>query len=97
LFVGNNNFPKQDLSFFGKLNSLRVLNLGNNNFFGSLKPLKNLLNLESLDISDTDIDDGLENLRGSKLEGIYCQVKERKNAKCQKIQKELKEYYTGNN
>ncbi|CAI2181006.1 18048_t:CDS:10 [Funneliformis geosporum] len=97
LFVGNNNFPKQDLSFFGKLNSLRVLNLGNNNFFGSLKPLKNLLNLESLDISDTDIDDGLENLRESKLEGIYCQVKERENAKCQKIQEELKKYCTGNN
>lgn len=96
LFIGNNNFPKQNLSFFSKFKSLRVLNLGNNNFFGSLKALENLLNLESLDISDTDIDDGLENLRGSKLEGIYCQVKERENAKCQKIQEELKKYCTGN-
>jgi Leucine-rich repeat (LRR) protein len=55
LHVGGNDFPEQDLSIFSKFSKLKVLNLGNNNFVGSLKPLKNLKELSSIDISDTNI------------------------------------------
>jgi len=41
-----------------------------NKFYGSLKPLKNLTKLKKLDISDTDIDKGLEYLSESVVE--FC-------------------------
>jgi len=56
---------------------------------GSLKPLENLINLRSLDISDTNIDSGLIYL-SDKLEGLFCQVE--KQTSCQKIKDELKDY-----
>jgi hypothetical protein len=89
LHIGNNNFPEQDLTLFSHLVKLEVLNLENNNFVGSLKPLKNLVNLRSLDISDTNIDSGLIYL-SDKLEGLFCQVEKQTN--CQKIKDELKDY-----
>jgi len=90
LHIGNNNFPEQDLTLFSHLVKLEVLNLENNNFVGSLKPLKNLVNLRSLDISDTNIDSGLIYL-SDKLEGLFCQVEKQTN--CQKIKDELKNYH----
>jgi len=77
LHVGNNQFPSQDLSLFSRFIKLEVLNLGNNNFTGSLKFLKNLTNLRSLDISDTNIEDGLIYL-SDQLESLFCRV-EKKN------------------
>jgi len=89
LHVGGNNFPEQDLTLFSHLVKLEVLNLENNNFVGSLRPLENLVNLRSLDISDTNIDSGLIYL-SDKLEGLFCQVE--KQTSCQKIKDELKDY-----
>ncbi|CAH1756741.1 9101_t:CDS:2 [Entrophospora sp. SA101] len=88
LHVGGNNFPEQNLTLFSHLVKLEVLNLENNNFVGSLRPLENLVNLQSLDISDTNIDSGLIYL-SDKLEGLFCQVE--KQTSCQKIKDELKD------
>jgi len=93
LHVGNNQFPSQDLSLFSRFIKLEVLNLGNNNFTGSLKFLKNLTNLRSLDISDTNIEDGLIYL-SDQLESLFCRVE--KKIRCRKISEELKDYYLGN-
>jgi len=89
LHVGNNHFPPQDLSLFSHFIKLEVLNLGNSNFTGSLKVLKNLTNLRSLDISDTDIESGLIHL-SDHLESLFCRVE--KEVRCQKISEELKDY-----
>jgi Leucine-rich repeat (LRR) protein len=92
LHVGNNNFFSQDLSLFSHFTKLEVLNLENNNFIGSLKVLKNLVNLRSLDISNTNIDSGLIYL-SDQLESLFCRVE--KEVRCQKISEELKEYDLG--
>jgi len=92
LHVGNNQYPSQDLSLFSRLIKLEVLNLGNNNFTGSLKFLKNLTNLRSLDISDTNIEDGLIYL-SDQLESLFCRVE--KKVKCRKISEALKDYDLG--
>jgi len=89
LHVGNNNFPSQDLSLFSHFIKLEVLNLGNNNFAGNLKFLKDLVNLRSLDISDTNIESGLIYLP-EQLESLFCRAE--KEARCQKISEELKNY-----
>jgi len=92
LNIINNDFPKQDLTVFASLLNLKHLWIGNddkekikdnvyNKFFGSLKPLNDLVKLESLNISNTDIDEGLEYLPDS-VRYVYClsseqQLKER--------------------
>jgi len=91
LHVGGNDFPEQDLSIFSEFSNLKVLNLGNNNFVDSLKPLKNLKKLLSIDISDTNINEGLEYLP-KELESLYCQIEKKENAKCSQIREELKDY-----
>ncbi|MCE8168243.1 MAG: hypothetical protein I3275_06535 [Candidatus Moeniiplasma glomeromycotorum] len=92
LHVGNNHFPPQDLSLFSRFTELEVLNIENNNFTGSLKILKNLVNLKSLDISDTNIESGLIHL-SNQLESLFCRAE--KEVKCQKISEELKDYELG--
>ena len=62
LGIHNNNFPSQDLSFFQHFTNLEDVWLGNNPFYGSLEPLKELKRLKNLDISHTNIDRGLEYL-----------------------------------
>ncbi|CAH1764675.1 6868_t:CDS:2, partial [Entrophospora sp. SA101] len=70
LIVRDNNFSPQNLSFLSHLVNLQDLYLGNlysygnkyNRFNGSLEPLKNMSRLNLLDISNTDIDSGLEYL-----------------------------------
>jgi len=73
LGINNNNLSKQDLAIFS-----RLINLGNlfahndnqekinqgiyNRFYGSLEHLKDLNKLVNLDISNTDINSGLEYL-----------------------------------
>ena len=79
LNLSNNNFAGQDLSFLTELTELEELLIGNNKLIGSLKPLKNMTKLRKLDISNTDIDSGLEYLPNS-LEEICCSA-EKEDAK----------------
>ncbi|CAG8770859.1 18029_t:CDS:2 [Racocetra persica] len=82
LDITNNDFSPQDLSVFSQLTNLKEHKLKTgiyNKFFGSLKPLKNLNKLEKLDISNTDIDSGLEYLPES-LKTFYCE-----NVPCEKV------------
>jgi hypothetical protein len=79
------NKIKSDLNIFSHLTNLEELRLGeseeirlelgngnNNEFFGSLEPLKNLQNLRTLDIGcQSDIEKGLEHLPES-VENFYC-------------------------
>jgi Leucine-rich repeat (LRR) protein len=51
---------------------LKRLFLRNNNFTGSLEPLRNLHKLEHLGIENTKISQGLEYLPES-VKGFYCQ------------------------
>ncbi|RGB44039.1 hypothetical protein C1646_749008, partial [Rhizophagus diaphanus] len=60
--VTHNDFPAQDLSYFTPFIKLRRLHLGGNHFYGSLKPLRNLTDLCGIDITNTDVDSGLEHL-----------------------------------
>lgn len=73
----------QDLSTFKNLVNLEKLNIRNNPLTGSLEPLQSLGKLRELDISDTDIDKGLEYLPES-LEGFSC-LAYKKDAKCKAI------------
>ena len=102
LNISNNNLPEQDLSVFSPLINLKTLWIDNhdkekiqqgiyNRWVGSLKPLRNLLKLKKLDISNTDIDSGLEYL-GNSLEEIICTTKERPESAVQKIAEELIPY-----
>jgi Leucine-rich repeat (LRR) protein len=72
----SNNLPKQDLTIFSNFTNLTTLRIGNNDkeqvekdiynrFSGSLESLKDLNKLSELNISNTDIDSGLEFLPDS--------------------------------
>lgn len=89
LDIGNNKFSRQNLSIFSRFINLRKLLISFNNFYGSLEPLKYLTGLEELDISDTDIDSGLEYLPNS-LEKIKVYSKE---GECKKIVEKLSSDY----
>ncbi|RHZ36473.1 HET domain-containing protein [endosymbiont GvMRE of Glomus versiforme] len=109
LAIGDNLFPERDLSCFSRFKKLEELKLGNakvfklssekqstnyfNHFYGSLKPLQNLNKLTYLDISDTDIDSGLEYLPDG-LDIVSCSAWE--DQKNRKIKEELKDYYLTN-
>ena len=62
-----------------------------NDFRGNLKQLGELTKLKRLDISNTDIDSGLENLPKS-LEELICKSDKRDHSSCQKIERELEPY-----
>ena len=62
-----------------------------NRFSGSLEPLKNLVKLKILEISNTDIDGGLEHLP-SGIEKIVCFTEERPECKSNKIAEEMASY-----
>lgn len=102
LSVHGNNLPRQDLSVFSKFVNLESLHLGTNDykrtmqgiynrFYGSLQPLKNLTNLKYLDITSTDIDSGLEYLPESFKKITWGRIKYRYDAKCLRIEQEIKE------
>jgi len=102
LYAENNNFLSQDCSIFRKCTNLRELKIGNhdqtkikqgiyNCFTGSLEPLQNLGKLEYLDISNTDIDSGLEYLPKS-VKVFSCEADKRKKAKVKVIQEDW-EYF----
>jgi len=95
LDCGNNNFSEQDLSFLSKLTNLQFLLLGSDNeekieqgiynrFHGSLESLQKMSKLQLLDVSNTDIDNGVEYLP-SNIEILYCSAHNRKEAKVQAI------------
>jgi hypothetical protein len=59
-----------------------------NRFYGSLEPLKNLTKLEELDISNTDINQGVEFLPDSITE-IYYLAEARPENKLKEMEEEL--------
>ncbi|CAG8495025.1 25214_t:CDS:10 [Racocetra persica] len=102
LNLAGNNFS-EDLSFLTHLTKLESLKLGDGSFFGliiknkdirnrfvgSLEYLKNMNNLRTLDISNTDLESGLEYLPDN-LKKIICAYE--KSDGCAKIAKQLKKY-----
>jgi len=63
LSISNNqSLSPQDLRILTSLNELKELDISNCPFEGSLEPLKNLTNLESLNITNTNLSEGLEYL-----------------------------------
>lgn len=102
LDLTNNNFSEQDLSNLSHLINLKFLSLGNTNkekivdnvynrFIGSLKHLRKLNKLEFLNISNTDIDSGLEYLSDSLKEIVYS-TQSRPEAKVDFIKKTIESY-----
>nr|CAG8454484.1 11754_t:CDS:2 [Entrophospora candida] len=105
LYIKNNNFPEQDLSIFSHLVNLKQLLIGNddsekldrgrrsiyNRFCGSLEPLYGLTKLEGLDISNTDVSDGLQYL-SKNLKELECSNHLRPKAKVKRLDEELSLY-----
>jgi len=103
LRVSNNDLlNEQDLKCFSEFVNLRRLYLGTtepsniqkgiyNRFTGSLEPLKDLVKLKELAISNTDINGGLDFLPDS-LEKIYCDNSQGNKVGCEKIREELEKY-----
>ncbi|KLL04319.1 MAG: hypothetical protein MRECE_1c100 [Mycoplasmataceae bacterium CE_OT135] len=87
LNISRNNFLAQDLSILGQFRWLKELRIANNNFFGSLEPLENLTELEILDISSTDIEEGIEYLPES-VKFLFCDFKKNED-ELSKIYQEL--------
>jgi len=99
LDCSNNDFPDQDLSIFKEMINLEKLKVGNtrqaridrgifNRFYGSLKPLKDLIKLNELDISNTNLDTGLEYLPES-LISLECSTKLIPEAKVKSLKQKL--------
>ena len=95
LDIRNNNFPNHDLTIFSQFTNLKGLYIGSNKqdginqdsynrWHGSLVPLQKLTKLTWLDISNTDINNGLEYLPDSLAE-FYCATKQRPNSLSQEL------------
>ncbi|CAB5386182.1 unnamed protein product [Rhizophagus irregularis] len=93
------NSLSQNLDCFGCFFNLKQLFIVNtdeyriqqgifNRFHGSLKPLKSLNKLESLNINNTDIDSGIEYLPDS-VKNFRCSIDKRPEAKVKIIYKQL--------
>jgi len=108
LSVHSNDFKESNLSVFSKFTNLEELYLDNydgerisnntyNRFYGSLEPLKELKNLRLLNISGTDISEGLEYLPASLRKigcDCFCKLKRSKDSegyRCSSAEKKLKE------
>lgn len=98
LSIENNNIPRTDIAIFSRFVNLEWLWIGTskaskvkkgicNLFYGNLKSLESLTKLKSLNISSTDIDEGLEYLPDS-LEEIFC-YSSREDAKVMKIYRKI--------
>jgi len=95
LDLGSCNFSPQTLDIFATFINLKKLYINGyiyNRFYGSLEPLKNLNKLESIDIGNTDVDDGLEYLSSSLITIRQVGTYVRKNAGSLKIYDQLKPY-----
>ncbi|CAB5388589.1 unnamed protein product [Rhizophagus irregularis] len=97
----DNSFS-QNLDCFSRFVNLKELFVGNtdgdriqqgiyNRFYGSLKPLKKLVKLESLSINNTDIETGIEFLPDS-IMNFRCLADKRSEAKVKKIYEQLEAY-----
>ncbi|KLL02702.1 MAG: hypothetical protein MRECE_51c006 [Mycoplasmataceae bacterium CE_OT135] len=100
LYIYNNDFSSNDLTPFSRFVNLEELYLGNDNeytsdkekitkgiynhFCGTLEPLKSLTKLNTLTISNTDLEGGLEYL-SENVEWLYYWMNVRKNAKVEAI------------
>lgn len=102
LDIHNNKIQLTDLTCFARFVNLELLWIGTskkknvekgiiNHFHGSLEPLKNLSKLETLSISHTDIDSGLEYLPDS-LKNFYSSTTSGTNFKVKKISKILSDF-----
>jgi len=89
LIINDNNFLSADLTPFAPLINLKKLWIGNNQFCGSLEPLKNMNKLEDLNIDNTDLDSGLEYLPNN-LKEFWCSASQRKDARVKFIEQELR-------
>ncbi|RIA94671.1 hypothetical protein C1645_734649 [Glomus cerebriforme] len=107
LNISNNNFTEDDLSFLSKFVELEELRLGTfdenrinqgiyNRFCGSLKSLRNMNRLETLEISNTDIDSGYEYLPLN-VRTIISSSQMRPEAKVEKIDDALSPYRSDGN
>lgn len=96
LIIPSNNFHHSDLSVFSRFENLEALMIGNNierkinqniynRFTGSLKPLRNLTKLKHLDISNTDIDLGIEYLPRNNLEQFDHSFTKRPDSKVKEL------------
>ncbi|MCE8163893.1 MAG: hypothetical protein I3273_06535 [Candidatus Moeniiplasma glomeromycotorum] len=95
LKIVNNKFPPMDLSIFSNFTYLKDLDISDNSFYGSLKPLKNMASLWWLNISNTNIDSGLEYLPW--IDSSFNHLRlvaelKNKNSRVKKIQEELKPF-----
>ena len=94
--LSNNEFSQTDLTAFSPFVELELLIIANNSFQGSLESLKNLSELKHLDISNTDINEGLEYLPNNKLEKFFCATNsswwKQKSHLVSKIQEKLSKY-----
>ncbi|KLL04868.1 MAG: hypothetical protein MRERV_10c048 [Mycoplasmataceae bacterium RV_VA103A] len=62
LDISTNDLPAQDLTFFKEFTNLEELDISRNRWCGTLEPLKNCVKLVRLDISGTDLYEGIEYL-----------------------------------
>jgi hypothetical protein len=77
LDLSNNKFQEGNLKPFSKFINLESLSISDNNFHGSLEPLKDLTKLRELYAYNTNIDSGLEFLPIT-LEKFQCYDAEKK-------------------
>jgi len=80
-----------DLLPLTSLIGLKELNIENCPFKGSLEPLKVIKNLEEIHITNTDIDQGIEDLPIS-CQKIYCEYNPQSRKKSIKISQELRKH-----
>jgi Leucine-rich repeat (LRR) protein len=93
LNISGNKFASRELNFLSKFKNLEKLFIGDNEFRGSLRALEGMDNLKEVNISDTDIDSGLEYLPKN-LKEIHCEItKRRPKALCYVIREGLKGCY----
>jgi hypothetical protein len=90
----NNQFAATDLSVFSPLVNLTDLDIGDTNndnlnkFFGSLEALKNCAKLKTLDIRNTNVNQGLEYLPAS-LENFAYSSLAGSNFQVQELEREI--------
>jgi hypothetical protein len=63
-----------DVSKFSKFKNLKVISINYSNFYGSLKSLKDLDNLSQIEITETNINEGLEYLPNN-VKYVNCNTK----------------------
>jgi len=72
LKLNDNQELKENLNFLTPLTALKVLNISNCPFAGSLKYLENMKELRTIILTNTDVDSGLDYLSDNCRE-LYCE------------------------